>query len=67
MNNNVREFREKAELTQFELAMITRIAPSDICQVEKGKRLFPKWKKKIAEALGKTESEVFPEVQGVKA
>ncbi len=52
MTNRVRERRKLAGLTQLSLARQALIAPSDLSQVEQGKKpLFPKWAVRIATVL----------------
>lgn len=63
--NNLRKIREERELTQFELAKLTNIYPSNISEVERGLRIaYPSWKERLAEALGVPEHELFPAVEG---
>lgn len=62
-SNNVRAERLRRGMTQFDLAIKTRISQTDICQIELGKRpVFPKWRRKLSEALGVPEEKLFPEV-----
>ena len=59
--NRVREYREKAGLTQVELARRARIASPNLSSIERG-RLLPwsKVKRALAKALKCTEAELFP-------
>lgn len=59
--NNLRKIREERELTQFELAKLTNIYPSNISEIERGMRVpYPSWKERFCEALGVPEHELFP-------
>lgn len=60
--NRVRQYREKAGLTQVELARRARIASPNLNAIEHG-RLAPwtKVKRALAKALKCTEAELFPE------
>lgn len=49
-------------MTQIELARVTKIAPCNISNLARNKQhAYPKWRKKIAEALGMDESKIFGE------
>ncbi|NHM26331.1 helix-turn-helix transcriptional regulator [Desulfofundulus sp. TPOSR] len=59
--NRIREIRQQKKMTQFELARRTGIHPVNLSKVESGVlRAYPGWRKRIAEALGVTEDEIFP-------
>ncbi len=61
-NNRLKEFREKAGLSQTELAWKARMAAQNISAFERG-TLAP-WhraRKSLAEALKVTEADLFPE------
>ena len=59
--NNVRRLREKAGLSQTELARRACIANSNLSAIEHGHReAWPIARRRIAEVLGVTESELFP-------
>ena len=59
--NHLREARTEAGITQMELSLRTGIHPSDIGEVERGRRVaFPGWRSRIAVALNKAEEEIFP-------
>lgn len=61
--NNVRAERLRRGMTQFDLAIKTRISQADICQIELCKvTVFPGWRQRLAEALGVPEEKLFPEV-----
>lgn len=58
--NRIREFREKAGLSQVQLAMLSRIPNSMISDFELGKRhVWPKARKALAKALKVPEAELF--------
>lgn len=60
--NRVREFRKKKGLTQLDLAKITEIYQNDISQIETGgRKVFPGWRKRLAEALEVEEEVLFPD------
>lgn len=51
---------EARHITRYKLHKITGIAKSDIYNALNGKcPLYPGWKKRIAEALGKAEEDLF--------
>lgn len=61
-SNKIREFREKAGLSQVELARRSKIASTNISSIERGRlEAWPKAKKAISRALKVSESELFPE------
>ncbi len=60
--NRVREYREKAGLTQVELARRARIASPNLSSIERGRLVaWPKVRRALAKALKTTESELFAE------
>lgn len=60
--NRVKEFREKADLTQVELARRARIASPNLSSIERGRLVaWPKARRRLARALKCTEAELFPE------
>lgn len=62
--NRLRQMREARGWSQLELARRARVAPQDISALETGKKYpFPGWRRRLAEALGVSEEEVFPEVR----
>ena len=62
IKNRLKEYREKAGLSQTELAWRSRIAGQNISAFERGTLApWPKAKKALAEALNIPESELFPE------
>ncbi len=63
LNNRLREYREKAGLSQTELAWKARMASQNISAFERGTLApWPKARKALAEALQICENELFPEV-----
>ncbi len=60
--NRVKEFREKAGLTQCELARRVKMPAPNLSDIERGQRVaWAKARKAIAKALKTTETELFPE------
>ncbi|WP_347491159.1 helix-turn-helix domain-containing protein [Desulfoscipio sp. XC116] len=61
--NRVREIRKQKGLSQFGLAMAAEIHPSVISRIEcEVWPPYPKWRRKLAAALGVSENELFSEV-----
>lgn len=61
MENHLKEIRKEKGVSQVKLSRLTLIAPSDISRIENGwLRPYPGWRKRIAEALGVTEDQLFP-------
>lgn len=62
LNNRLKEYREKAGLSQTELAWRARMAGQNISAIERGTLApWPRAKKVLAEALNVSETELFPE------
>ena len=62
LNNRLKEYREKAGLSQTELAWRAKVAGQNISAIERGTLApWPKARKALAEALKVAESELFPE------
>ncbi|MFC1955221.1 helix-turn-helix transcriptional regulator [Chloroflexota bacterium] len=62
INNRLKEYREKAGLSQTELAWMSRMAGQNISAIERGTLApWPKARKALAEALKVAETELFPE------
>ena len=60
--NRVKEFREKAGLTQCELARRVKMASTNLSDIERGQRVaWAKAREAIAKALKTDEAELFPE------
>jgi len=60
-HNRLKECREKAGLSQTELAWRARIAGQNISAIERGTLApWPRARKALAEALKVTETELFP-------
>lgn len=65
LTNNLKEIRNFKRLSQFQLAKRADISPADISRLENGKIFaYPGWRKKLSEALGVTEIEIWPEIEG---
>ena len=61
-NNRVKEVRERKGITQYELGRLLGKYQSWIWQVENGYSVPREWEKvAIAEVLGVSPSEIFPE------
>lgn len=61
ISNRLKEYREKAGLSQTELAWRSRMAGQNISAIERGTLApWPKTRKALAEALAVAESELFP-------
>jgi transcriptional regulator with XRE-family HTH domain len=62
LSNRLKEYREKAGLSQTELAWRARVAGQNISAIERGTLApWPKARKALAEALQIAEAELFPE------
>lgn len=60
--NRIRQFREKAGMSQVELGCRARIASTNISSIECGRlAAWPKARKALAKALRTSEAELFPE------
>ena len=60
--NKVREYREKAGLTQVELARRARIASPNLSSIERGRLVaWPRVRRALSKALKCTEAELFGE------
>jgi transcriptional regulator with XRE-family HTH domain len=65
IKNRLKEYREKAGISQTELAWRSRMAGQNISAFERGTLApWPKAKKALAEALQVDEDELFPEEDG---
>jgi transcriptional regulator with XRE-family HTH domain len=59
--NRIREFREKAQLSQVLLGILSQIPSSMISDFELGKRTpWPKARKSLAKVLRVSQAELFP-------
>lgn len=66
MVNRVKEYRERAGLSQVELSRRARIASPNLSAIEHGERkAWPKARRRLAKALRCQESELFPDEQRV--
>jgi len=62
VQNRLKEYREKAGLSQTELAWLAKMAGQNISAIERGTLApWPKARKALAEALNVPETELFPE------
>ena len=62
INNRLKEYREKAGLSQTELAWLAKMAGQNISAIERGTLApWPRARKVLAEALNVSETEMFPE------
>ena len=62
LNNRLKEYREKAGLSQTELAWRAKMAAQNISAIERGKLApWPKARKALARVLRSSEIELFPE------
>ncbi len=63
MTNMVREVRVGLGLTQTKLARLCEVPESQLCAVERGRlHPWPKLRRRLAEQLQVSESELFPEL-----
>ena len=63
--NKLREIRIQKGMSQLELSRLTKIASTNLSNMENGRQyIYPGWKKRIAKALGVPISEIFPEKEG---
>lgn len=54
------EVMNKKNLTRHKLAMLSNINPPDLYNALEGKKpMYPSWRKRIANALGVKETDVF--------
>ena len=61
VQNRVREYRQKAGLSQAELARRSHVASPNLSGVERGDRLaWPKLRRRLAKVLKVPEAELFP-------
>ena len=62
--NRLRETRMLKGLSQFRLSLKSEVAPDLISKMERGiVQPCPAWKKRLAEALGVTEDDLFPKTE----
>lgn len=60
--NKLKFFREKAGLSQVELARRAKIASTNLNSIENGRlKAWPRVKRKLARVLKCSEAELFPE------
>lgn len=66
MGNNLKQFRERAGLSQVQLARMARMASTNLNSIERGRLApWPKAKRRLAKALKTTPEELFPGEQKV--
>lgn len=59
--NNLARIRKERGVSQLRLSLLTGIAPGDISRIENNWiRPYPGWRRRLAKALGTTETELFP-------
>jgi len=59
--NNLAKIRKQKGVSQLRLSLLTGIAPGDISRIENNWiRPYPGWRKRLAKALGTTETKLFP-------
>ena len=64
MKNNVRPVRKSMGMSGLELSRRVKMAPSTLSLVERGMLpAYPNWRRRISEALGLSEEELFPEIR----
>jgi len=62
VRNRLKEYREKAGLSQTELGWRAKMAGQNISAIERGTLApWPRARKALAEALNVSETELFPE------
>ena len=62
VRNRLKEYREKAGLSQTELGWRARMAGQNISAIERGTLApWPRARKALAEALNVSETDLFPE------
>jgi len=60
--NNLKRIRTEKGLSQLKLAFISGVGPTEISRIENGwLRPYAGWRKRLADALGASERELFPE------
>jgi len=62
------EILKERGISRYRLAVDTKIAQSDIyCGISGKKPLYPAWRKRIADYLGVSEAEIFPEYENTQS
>jgi len=65
VTNRIKEFRERAGLSQVEVARRARMASTNLNAIENGRLApWPKVKRALARALKTTQEELFPTEKG---
>jgi len=63
LENNLRKIRKEKGMSQLDLSYDTRISPSDISNIERGKSFpYKGWREKISSVLEVDEEQIFPEI-----
>lgn len=61
--NNLKKIRKLKDLSQFDLAKLSNITPSDISRIENNKLYaHPGWRKRLSKALNVPEDEIFQNI-----
>lgn len=62
--NNVKQRAAQLNISLTELSFMSRIGQATISKIVNGKiHTYPSWRKRIADALETTESELFPDIK----
>lgn len=62
MHENIRTEAKRQGLSLNKLSRIAEISQSDLsCAINGKKPFYPAWRKRVSEALGVPENELFPE------
>ena len=60
MYDNLKKIMKEKNINTNQLALLSRITPSDLYPALSGKKpFFPNWRKRVAEALDSTVEELF--------
>ena len=60
MYDNLKKIMKEKNINTNQLALLSRITPSDLYQALSGKKpFFLNWRKRVAEALDSTVEEIF--------
>ena len=60
MYDNLKKIMKEKNINTNQLALLSRITPSDLYSALSGKKpFFPNWRKRVAEALDSTVEEIF--------
>lgn len=62
--NNLKKIRISKGLSQFDLAKLANVTPSDISRLENNKIFaYPGWRKRLAIALKVEEKDIWPKIK----